>query len=414
MPYPAENIITNEPHPFGYALNGVPHITGNLPISRKYNIHPAAANATMLKGFKYCRGWDKTFGKYTLVDSGNSGWRGRIYTLGGLDLYSPLGAADAWFLPVVDVFPGVPSLPSGNIVNAALVTALNKLKDQDFHLGNFVAEAHKSLDMIGDRFTSIAKSVESFRAKRPKDWEKVKRIQTGNLPRKWWHRIPGYWLETQYGWKPLMQDVYGALHHILRASRYEVPYVFVESHKQTVSDFTHHLPLTGGPIWISGVQAGLGADLHFHDKQTVGVALVYGITSPLLAELSSLGLINPAEVLWETTRFSFVVDWALPIGPWLSALTAPVGYNFITGSLSLMTKREFVGSSMTGNMPSAVAGPSYVDYYGYPSAPVMTSTVGQFTRSCYTSSPVPGLYVKNPLSFDHVANGLSLLVQAFR
>lgn len=411
MPYPAENVTQNTLTPYGYNLNGVPHTSGNLPIKRHYNIHPAGANAPMVKGFKYCRAWGRTFGNYTLKSDGLPGYRVRAYNAGGQDVWYAIKDADQWLLPGSDVLPAVPALPSGNIVNACLVTALNKLKDQDFHLGNFAAEAHRSLGMIGDRFTSIARSVESFRTKRPKDWEKVKRIQTGNLPRKWWHRIPQWWLETQYGWKPLMQDVYGALHHILRESRYEVPYVFVRAHKETSGLFYHELNLLGGPIFLAGSPK---ADVIFNDKQDVWVNLVYGITSPLLAELSSLGLLNPAEILWETTRFSFVVDWALPIGPWLSALTAPAGYNFVTGSLSRMTKRKFVSSSMKGSMPLTFTWPTSTDYYRYPVAPVMESTVGVFDRSCYSSSPVPGLYVKNPLSFDHVANGLSLLIQAFR
>ena len=411
MSYPAENITSNTLTPIGYTLNGNPQTSGNGTIARKYNIHPASGNAVMLKGFKYCRPWSKTFGKYEFTSSGKPGARTRFYNAGGQDAYVSYGDAATWMLSQTNIMPGLPTLPSGNIVNAALVAALNKLKDQDFHLGNFVAESHKALEMIGDRFTSIADSVESFRRKRPKDWEKVKLLQKGNLPRKWWYRIPNYWLETQYGWKPLMQDIYGALHHILRTSRYEVPYVYVESHKTTTTSFTHSLNLLGGPIYLAGSGS---ADLLYDDKQDVWVNLVYGITSPLLAELSSLGLLNPAEILWETTRFSFVVDWALPIGPWLSALTAPAGFNFVTGSLSLMVKREFVSSSMKGNMPSPVVVPFAVDYYRYPSAPVIQSTVGLFDRSCYLSSPVPGLYVKNPLSFDHVANGLSLLVQAFR
>lgn len=412
MPYPAENIVQNLSYPYGYSLNNVPTTVGSMSIRRHTNIHPASGDATMLKGFRYCRAWNKTFGNVELIQySGSLGYRLRKYNAGGQDLYKPLGSADAWMLPGVQVLPGNPSLPTNNMINVALTAALNKLKSQDFHLGNFVAEAHKSLGMIGDRFTTIAKQVNKFRTKHPKQWETVKRVQSGFLPRKFWHQIPSLWLEYQYGWKPLMQDIYGALHHLLRESRYEVPYVYVESHRVSESNFTHHLSLLGGPVWLDGSP---GADCIFVDKQEVHIALVYGITSPLLAELSSLGLLNPAEILWETTRFSFVVDWALPIGPWLSALTAPAGYNFITGTRSTIVRRKFVSSSMTGSMPSAKAGSFSVDYYGYPQAPIFSSTLGQFDRTCYTSSPVPGLYVKNPLSFDHVANGLSLLIQAFR
>ena len=415
MPYPAQGVVSSSFFDGKYrnCVGTLLSAGQSIPVSTKYNIHDASGSATKIKGFKLCRPWNHTFGRYTTIDAGtNGGSHLRQYTAGGQDCAYPISGAHAWASSGNNFIIGTtPDLPSGGIIDATLTRALNKLKDQDFHLGNFAAEAHKTLEMVGSHANNIAQQVNRFRSKNPRSWEKVKKVQKGRLPRQFWHQIPSAWLELQYGWKPLMSDVYGALHHLTRLSRYTLPYVYVTAHSSNVKDVSHVISLNGGPIFLNGT---LTAKMSYIDKQDVYVNLVYGLNNLTLAELSSLGLINPFEILWETTRYSFVVDWFLPIGGWLSALTADVGWTFVTGTLSLISRRRFAGSTVTGSWPASVSAPLWVDKYTYPSVPVIQSTVGVMHRTCYGSSPVPGLYVKNPLSFDHVANGLSLLVQAFR
>jgi hypothetical protein len=51
------------------------------------------------------------------------------------------------------------------------------------------------------------------------------------------------------------------------------------------------------------------------------------------ADLPGLfGLVNPFEVAWEIVPFSFVADWFLPIGRYLSALDVPLRFEHIGGS----------------------------------------------------------------------------------
>lgn len=416
MTYPAENVLTFVPLVCQY-LNSSGNIANfgvTCNISKKHNIHDACGKATMIKGFKLCRNWNRTYGSYKLVCDGGGGSRRSI--TGGVTTfdYRPLSGLHAWGSSgqvYINLF-GVPPLAGSNMINATLVKALNKLKSQDVHIGNFVAESHKTFEMVGNTASRIARSVSAFRAKRPKEWGKVVATQTGNLARKDWHTVPNSWLELQYGWKPLMDDVYGAIHHLSRRSRYEFPYSRVSGYSFTETEVKSNVTLSGGSCFDLG---GLTQDVYMLDKQEVFITLIYGLTSPILAEISSLGLLSPLEIVWETTRYSFVVDWFLPIGPWLSALTADAGYTFITGNQSRKTTRKFLKSVRTGTWPATfVPFPGTTRVYSYPANLEIDSDVGTFSRSCYASSPFPGLYVKNPLSFAHVANGLSLLAQAFK
>jgi hypothetical protein len=102
-----------------------------------------------------------------------------------------------------------------------------------------------------------------------------------------------------------------------------------------------------------------------------------------------------------------VVDWLVPVGSWLSALTADAGYTFITGGQSVKTEMKFKESRIT-NVPNG----STKIITSHP--PSFFGGRDTFARTCYSGSPVPGLYVKNPFSFEHCANALALLALAFR
>jgi hypothetical protein len=158
---------------------------------------------------------------------------------------------------------------------------------------------------------------------------------------------------------------------------------------------------------LAGASGGQ-CDVTWQNDYEVRVFLVYKLLSPVLAEMSSLGLINPAEIVWELLPYSFVVDWFVPVSAWLSALTADVGFSFLTGGYSNKAEiRAPVVSGATGFSNGSITHYDLVSpsYFGRNKA---------FVRTCFEGSPVPGFYVKNPLSFTHVANAAALLKQAFR
>jgi len=424
MSQPAKNENVGDTYAFGYYnqdTDGLFHHIGNGTTRKHIAIYPASGNAGMIAGFRTCRAWNHTWSEQKLT-GGSSRGSIRVEYAPGLSyphLFYPQDV-DAWYCNggVFDFVMTVPPLPSSNLINATEQAALNKLKDQDVHLGNFIAEADKTFKMFVEAARYIAGSVNNFRKANPVLWLKAFATQRGGfLSKKQQALIPKKWLELQYGWKPTMSDLYGAIHHLSRRNRFQRPYVFVKAHKRNTADGTPiSRQLQGGaaPGYLAG---NPGCVIQTLDVQDCWVQLVYALRNPYLAELSSLGLINPAEIAWELTHLSFVVDWFLPISSWLSALTADAGYDFLTGSLSLKSVRKPGASYETGSHPpsSPVPGnPSQSYLYTYPSIPTISGEIGQFERRCYGSAPVPGLYVKNPLSFDHVANAMSLLAQAFR
>ena len=354
---------------------------------------PQSSNGGRANGFRLCHPWSHSGRKWQVTGGhahshliagthGDQDWPG-VSFWGGGNTFNPPS----------------PGSPSQNLINSTEVKALNKLKSQDFHLGNFLAESRQTIGMVAGNARRIAKQVHNFRRTSPAGWSAVKQFQRGNLPRSKWPCIPSAWLELQYGWIPLMSDINGALHHLARRARFgDIPVVVVKSTGKSSS------LIKSGPI--SGKAFSAVYKNEYEVNHRVKVTLAYGMADPQLAELSSLGLINPLEIVWEVIPYSFVVDWFLPIGGWLSALTADVGYSFISGTKSIKSEMKFKGSrDLSYNAPGYVVTIS-------PSG--MSGFTRNYSRTCYSGSPVPGLYVKNPLSTLHLANALALLAQAFR
>lgn len=195
-----------------------------------------------------------------------------------------------------------------------------------------------------------------------------------------------------------MQDVQGALAALASAAKAEGVVVGVTHHRSYTDTLTY--PWSG---W------NVKCDLSLDYKDFCSVSLWYKLRNANLAELSSLGLLNPAEVVWERLIYSFVVDWFAPIGTWLSALTADAGFDFISGTCTQVWRSKDIRTSNMRIVSSPIVA---IESAGLPQIKYYKRL--KMARTVYTSAPVPGIYVKNPLGVRHVLNALALLAQAFK
>jgi len=252
---------------------------------------------------------------------------------------------------------------------------------------------------VGSNSAAIARQTRRYRGTYPKDWNLIKRWQLGRLPRRLWNRIPSRWLELQYGWIPLMNDIVGAANYLSREVRPRTVHVRAFSED---SDKIHRL--------YTASAGGSKVTLEFLTHQRCWVSLYYEMTNPQLADASSLGLVQPCEVVWEMLPYSFVVDWFLPIGSWLQSQSADAGFTFKGGSLS---QKSSLFGARTSNVEWEDFQNASTSFRAIGSLPIVNGKAESFVRTCLDSSPVPGVYVKNPLSPKHMLNGLALLRQAF-
>lgn len=293
--------------------------------------------------------------------------------------------------------------PGSNDESRAIIKALDKLKRQHVNLAQAFAEREQTVNLFYDAANLICNSIEAWRRKNPKYlWDYIRRFE-GKQGRG--STIPNSWLQTQYGWKPSMSDVQGSCD--LLHDRYFNGQAFRASVTGTIRN-------KGRVSWrkSSLVSTAFGMHIGGNFDTITKVRLDYNLIDPTIASLASTGIANPVALAWELLPYSFVVDWFTDVGGWLNAMDAALGWNFLGGTKTVFQKIDSHADSWYGVGATNDGGRQYFQPLGSPSY-VENSRV--LTRTVYSSSPLPRFPgLKNPVSADHVASGISLLISAFR
>lgn len=128
------------------------------------------------------------------------------------------------------------------------------------------------------------------------------------------------------------------------------------------------------------------------------LATVY-IDNPNLALANQLGFVNPATVAWELVPFSFLVDWFVPVGRFLSTWTDFAGYQFLEP-----TTTRYVTTTYVFTKSNSRDGVTYVED--------KTRTTVMRTSGIATPSITDMIDFK--LSPWRAATAVALLLQTFR
>lgn len=183
-----------------------------------------------------------------------------------------------------------------------------KVAGSSFNAGIALAESGEALRMITESSTKIYKAL---RAVKRGDVVSAANYLTGRKPlrnrandarvRKSRKTIQQNWLELQYGWLPLVNDAFDGAQFL--AHQLNVPI------QQTLR-VRREQPAT--VVW-SGSD-GWKYQRSICITRSSIKAKIYEQDTPKLS-----GLTDPAAVAWELVPWSFVVDWFIPIGSYLSA-----------------------------------------------------------------------------------------------
>ncbi len=204
------------------------------------------------------------------------------------------------------------------------------------------------------------------------------------------------WLELQYGWKPLLNDVYGAAEALAKAQL--VPMYLKETAVAKIN-----MPLKGFRKSSDGLTT-------YYDEGYRETIVRFGVTyyrKPGTARTAAeLGITNPLTVAWELVPFSFVADWFLPVGQALETLDATNGLQFLDGYRSTVTRHYVTYTQTTVDTASSVwtennqsSGQEFVD----------------FERVILSGFPSPTLpRFRNPWSTTRAASALALFSSIFR
>lgn len=285
-------------------------------------------------------------------------------------------------------------LPSGftdRLYNEALLQALTNLKGSKVNLGTMLAEARETAELLGSTAERIAKSIDAWRRRRPGDLKK--------WSRRGWKGVPQSYLENCYGWTPMLGDVYNSAEALADAWHGSglQPQFTVAGRARNKAERKL--------VWGSQF-AGMSDEYKGMEEESCHVVLCSILPKYLLAPLVQTGMTNPFEVLWERKPLSFVVDWVYPVGDWLHVLDAGAYTTFREGSVSRVKRYSGTVTTLASNSPLWVVVPTTPGRFDS----------GRFRREVLYSLPVipPLPSLKNPLGLTRMAQGLSLLTQAFK
>lgn len=275
--------------------------------------------------------------------------------------------------------------------------ALLKIKDQQIHLTNFVGEWGQLMEML---IKSAERLTKAMRAVRKGDFATAARaLGTGKAGKgvSASKSAASNWLELQYGWLPVINDVYGAALEVeksIQALRDQTQPIISVVATQSLRDQDKFYP---------GVQLG-GAVVTRRYIAKVRVKLSYRVTDEGLAFLGRIGLANPLSLAWELAPLSMVADWFIPIGNSLNALDATLGCVFVDGSCSY-------------ELRSTLDWWRSFDVVQYPHRYQLLGDTKKgrwFEYQRGKLSDFPSVSIpqwKNPISATHAANALALLTQ---
>jgi hypothetical protein len=324
------------------------------------------------------------------------------------------GFANSWGLDAFVTAAHDP--PDGPIDSKAIGRLLDSLSETKGSLAVSMAEIDKTAAMVAQTATRLVKAYRGLRSgdlgafadtvgitisrRRIKAYrQRFKQMERRSDTKQF---ASATWLEYTYGWKPLVSDVYTQAENLARylTQRQGVIREVRGSAKELKTSIEKQ----------PAVNSDWSKEKIVESLVRISYTVRYKCPDGSPSFVNTFGLNNPLIVAWELLPFSFVADWFIPIGDYLSGLTATSGLLFHSGTRTRHYKVTC--------RHRATAGPPYPDQGGT-RTPYLT--IGGLmeqqkrgkTRTVLSDFPRPKLTFKNPLSVSHAISALSLMQAVF-
>lgn len=283
-------------------------------------------------------------------------------SLSSIELHKWVGGANPVVKNTITFSGGHYYLPqqfpptSGNtaLYNKCLTKFPTKVNGESFNSLVFLAEFKKTRAMVLTLAQDIATQFSKMQKSRVKDLSSISgrmyrdkhgfskhkfRTDSGLNPNSGLSKreVQNVWLEYRYGWRLLVKDIQDALKalHDTRTRR-PVLRVTALSREEVKQSFTiNNLQLINRIAPPGQCLNDLTCERTYYEETKVTVR--FRDSLPLLGTLQQYGITNPALLVWELIPYSFVFDWLVPVGDYLSTIDTFVGKEFVSGCASYIT-----------------------------------------------------------------------------
>lgn len=266
-----------------------------------------------------------------------------------------------------------------------------KIVGSDFDMSVFLGEGREALAMIGNAAVRVRKALSAVRRGNVigaanhllvQNAPKTKKLAIGK------RSVAENWLELQYGWLPLLQDAHGAACALAQQLNEPAVQTYRVRLRKRKTCTVNSATITKGGDWF-----------YFGETRAQLIAKLTEVNVPALN-----GLADPSTLVWELLPYSFVADWFIPIGSYLSARGLA---NAVTGTfVTTLTVREMFecNALLPGGLYEMFIQPNY------------RSTNLTVNRTVSTSLQTPRPEFKTldkVVSWKRAANAVALLVTGF-
>lgn len=304
--------------------------------------------------------------------------------------------------------------PDPTLQNEVMAKFFTKLNNVDFSLGVFAAESKSTAALILTNAKRMAKSLKDLRQLKlasamrhlgvelkPSLVAKSRLLRHVRKGKARNYRLndkelSNLWLEAQYGWGPLVNDVQNAARfaakQVVDPSRTEWTHLQAQGFrgKNSIHKTTDARPTTTTATVTKTVKYGCWVRYTRAAPQAV----------------NDLGLTDLASTAWELMPYSFVFDWFININEMLTAANALRSYEVTGGYTSSLMTSQCIGT-VASSPPTFYAGTI---------TRIMVLRNPTWKRRLYTRSPwtpsVPAFrFNSDPLNLKRTANALALIRQ---
>jgi len=278
------------------------------------------------------------------------------------------------------------SMVVGSLYSTAYDRMINQLGDTA-GMGINLAQYRQSATMIAQRANQLSAFTGALKRRSPLGVASALGISSGDVSKILGRRyglaksLANLVLEFHFGWSPLISDIHSAC--------------------KVFSQEIRTAPIKGS--------ARAPIEYHFSPKERFQCAFTFSgssvcrvgcrvrLVNPNLHLANSLGLLNPAVVIWDAIPFSFVLGWISNIDTYLRSLSDFAGWETSDGYRTSFTK--LAGSTSWPDYPGTGS-------YGHSVA---------VTREVFSQPPRPPLQLQlSELRPVRALTAISLLVQKLK
>lgn len=220
--------------------------------------------------------------------------------------------------PISEIVSSEGYLVSNNPLPEATLRLRAAIKNQNLNLAQSCAEYRQVAGMFSSFARDFASTYRAIRGGLPSLFSAAfGRLLSRRDPRAL--RAANRWLQYQYGLRPLMSDMYGVMDLLVGQ---------LQSGYLTKTRVSGRCSLNGERRFDS-----LTTQVQTGSQKYTAVAY-FTVTLGQLKSLAQNGITNPALLVWEFIPYSFVLDWIIPVGGFLSSLDALTGVDLHSAYVS--------------------------------------------------------------------------------